>query len=674
MTDRRKGDRTRLVSLRKLVAHHQHQYHTKDAPEISDEAYDALVRELANLEESLEGKNSKVTKQIGSAVSQAFSKVTHVEPQWSFDNIFNYDELRAWEERLLRCLEKQDKEHQQPDYVVEHKIDGLKIVLEYRRGELYRAATRGDGAVGEDVTHTAKTIKSLPRKLKWPVDLIGVGEVWLSKSEFVRLNEDRKANTEPLFANPRNAAAGSLRQLDANIAAARNLALYVYDVDRYQSVAGAPPAPRTQWEELKLLGSLGLPTSEHSQCCKNTSEIEQYYAEWKADHEALPYGVDGIVIKVNAIELQKLAGYTAKSPRFGVAYKFPAVETTTVVEDIELQVGRTGVVTPVANLRPVFIDGSTVSRATLHNEDQIKRLDLRVGDTIILRKAGDIIPEVVAVLKELRPAKTTPFRFPERVAACGGDGRIERVPGTAAYRCVTRDSEWLIKQQMYYFVGKTGLNIDGVGPKTIDALWDAGLSKEPADLFTLTKADFLSLPGFKDKSAENAVAAIKNSRRITLGRLLTALALDQVGEETALLLARSFGSMEKLRQASYEELLAINGVGEVVATEIKAWQSDPKRQAALTRLLAHLDIQADQPLVTVGALAGKTILFTGTLASLTRGEAEEKARRAGARIVGSLTKKTDYLVVGASPGGKLAEAHRLGVSILTETEFLQLSA
>ena len=667
-------EQERLTRLRELVSHHRRLYYTNDAPEISDEAYDALATELIALEEKLEGKRSKVTESVGEAPSAAFAKVKHVVPQWSFDNVFSTEELIAWEDRLVRYLEKQGMPTSQPTYVTEHKIDGLKIVLEYRAGELYRAATRGDGVTGEDVTHTAKTIASLPQTLKSPVDLICVGEVWLPKAEFLRINEEREVSGEPLFANPRNAAAGSLRQLDPAVAAARKLALFAYDIDRYEPNGHPLPAPTTQWEELVLLRELGLPVNEHARVCPDVAAIDVYYEEWKLPHNELPYGVDGVVIKANDISLQEVAGYTAKSPRFGVAYKFPAVEVTTVIEAIELQVGRTGVVTPVAHLRPVFVDGSTVARATLHNEDQIKRLDIRVGDTVILRKAGDVIPEIVSVLLDLRPEGTKPYRFPKKVDGCGGDGSIMRVPGMAAYRCVSSDSDFLHRQQLYYFVSKTALNIDGVGPKIIDALLDAKLIHDAAVLFTLTKDDFLTLPGFKDKSAENAVAAIKAAATTTFARLLVGLSIELVGEETALLLTKHFKTPDALRAATREDLEAIYGIGEVVAASVCDWQEDKESQDLFSRLLVHLTLRPEETVDESGVLAGKTVIFTGTLEQFGRTEAEALARRHGARIGSSISRQTDYLVVGAEPGSKAAKASELGVTILTEAEFLALVA
>lgn len=662
-----------LEELRNLVAYHQRKYHTEDSPEISDQAYDALVRELVSLEEKLEGKKSSVTEAVGGLLSNAFAKVKHEVPQWSFDNVFDYAELTAWEERLKRYLVKQGKDCKVIEYVAEHKIDGLKLVIEYRAGEFFRALTRGDGKTGEDVSHTAREIKSLPMKLKYPVDLICVGEVWMSESAFKKLNEVREKSQEDLFANPRNAAAGSLRQLDPEVSRQRDLSLFVYDLDLFQGREAKLPAPTTQWEELNLLKSLGLPTNTFPKLCKNLVAVENYYQEWKEKHHELPYGVDGIVVKVNEINIQKTAGYTAKAPRFGIAYKFPAIETTTIVEGIELQVGRTGVVTPVAHLKAVVVDGSTVTRATLHNEDQINRLDIRIGDTVILRKAGDVIPEVVAVLKELRPNKSKAFVFPKTVFGCGGDGSIERIPGMSAYRCVSLDSDFLYRQRLYYFVSKNALNIDGVGPKIIDALLENNLIADEADLFRLESKQFLSLPGFKIKAAENAVGAIKAARQVTLARLLVGLSIEQVGEETAHLLAKYFATIEDLQRASKEDLLMINGVGEVVADKIIEWQTNKASQALLKKLLSYLSVTNDAK-VDNNLLHGQSFVFTGTLEKLTRQEAQALVRKFGGVVASSVSQKTNYLVIGSEAGSKAKAAKSLGVKILTEAEFLGLVA
>ena len=664
-------DKKRLKQLKETVAYHQTQYHTKDAPEMSDEAYDALIEELQALEVRLEGAVSAVGGAVGGAVSEAFSKVTHKVRQWSFDNVFDETELSDWGVRVKRLITEADSQAS-PTFVCEHKIDGLKLVIEYNKGVLIRAATRGNGEIGEDVTHTAKTIKTLPHTLKKPVSLICVGEVWLSEKDFARINEERTKNGEPLFANPRNAAAGSLRQLDPTVARSRNLSLTVYDLDLLEIHNETVLMPQTQYDELSLLKSLGLPTDKNSTLCKSVNDIQMFYDTWKDKRDSLPHGIDGVVIKVNEVHLQKVLGYTAKAPRFGVAYKFPAVEATTVVEDIQLQVGRTGVITPVAHLRPVRIDGSTVSRATLHNEDNIARLDVRVGDTIILRKAGDIIPEIVSVITTLRPNKTKPYKFPTHVSECGGDGSIERIPGEAAYRCVSKDSGTLHRQRLYYFVGKTAMNIDGVGPKNIDAFLDNGLISTHADLFTLTAGDIKDLPGFKDKSAENVIGAINAVRTVPLHRFLVGLSIDNVGEETARLLADRFGTVQTLADATVEDIAAIYGIGEVVAESIVVWFKSKDNIKMVKDLLKYVTPETQSGKATSATLQDKTFVLTGTLSTYSRDEAKEEIQKRGGKVTGSVSKKTDYVVVGAEPGSKADDAAKLRVTILNETDFLKL--
>jgi DNA ligase (NAD+) len=653
---------TRLKKLRELVAYHQTKYHQDDAPEISDEAYDSLVRELALLEIEKEGGVSEVTKAIGAPARAAFSKVKHAVPQWSFDNVFSIAELTDWEERLRRIVTEADTTTTHFSYVTEHKIDGLKLVLTYTRGELIHAVTRGDGEVGEDVTHTARMIRDVPARLTLPVDLICVGEVWLAGAELTRINTERAARGEPVFANPRNAAAGSLRQLDPEVARARNLSLYCYDIDVFTPYETDSLVPETQWDELALLKKLGLTTNPYAKRCADSAAVMTYYEQWVSKRHDLPYGIDGVVIKVDEIAVQKIAGYTARAPRFGVAYKFPAEQVTTVVEDIQLQVGRTGVVTPVAHLRPVLVAGSTVARATLHNEDQINRLDIRIGDTVILQKAGDVIPEIVSVLKELRPPKTKPYQFPKTVSGCGGDGRIERIPGEAAYRCVVVDSPELHRKRLQYFVSKAGLNIDGVGPKIIDQLLDAELIATYADLFTVTKDELLELPGFKDRSAENVVAAIAAARVQPLYRFLAALGIDGVGEETARLLANYFGTLPALESADKMALEAVHGIGTETALSLYSW------------LLRYVTLEVGQTSGGNTLLAGKTFVLTGTLETMTRDEAKEKIRLAGGTVAGSVSSKTDCVVMGSNAGSKAALARSLGVTILTEAEFQTLIA
>ncbi len=662
----------RIEELRKLIAHHSAKYHEDDAPEISDEAYDSLVSELATLEtKHPEFKSAESPlERVGGEVSDAFKKVRHKVRQWSFDNVFTNEELRAWEERVQRGLEKKGVTAAQITYVGEHKIDGLKVILEYEAGELKRAATRGNGVIGEDITHTARTVRDIPHRLKEPYTLIVVGEAWLSESSFARINEEREKLGEPLFANPRNAAAGSLRQLDPSITKKRDLSFFTYDIDHLEETQ-KHVRPTTQHEELTLLSKLGFRVNTEYVHAKNLDEIFAYYEKWAPKKLAMPYGMDGVVVKVNEVAFQEGLGYTAKSPRFGIAYKFPSEQATTVIEGIVLQVGRTGVITPVAQLRPVLIAGSTVSRATLHNEDQIKRLDVRIGDTVILQKAGDVIPEIVRVLTELRPKTATPYRFPTHVAECGDDGRIERIPGESAYRCVSKDSATLHRRRLYYFVGKGAFNIDGVGPRIIDQLLDSNLINRADDLFTLTKGDLLALPGFKEKSAQNVIDAIYAVRTMPFDRFLTALSIDHVGEETARIIASSLSNIDSVRKADIDTLQAIDGVGDIVAASLYAWMRVPEHIEFLDALLSHVHIESIS-LPKNGALQGKTMVFTGTLPTLAREEAEALARGEGAQVTSSVSKKTDYVVVGNDPGSKADKARELGVTILDENEFRRL--
>ena len=663
----------RLQQLRELVAFHRAKYHDEDAPEISDEAYDGLVRELGVLEEQVEGKRAAADV-VGGRASDAFKKVTHKVRQWSFDNVFSYEELTDWDARLRRILAEAERDDDSLQYVAEHKIDGLKLVMEYQAGTLVRATTRGDGVIGEDVTHTAVTIKTLPKTLTKPVDLICVGEVWLSKKDFAALNIHQEKIGKPTFANPRNAAAGSLRQLDPVIAKSRKLSLFVYDIDLLDVRDTTIKVPETQQEELTLLTKLGFPVNQHSKLCKCVADIQRYYEAWIPKRDKQPYGIDGIVLKVNEINQQRLMGFTAKSPRYGMAYKFPAEEATTIVEGITLQVGRTGVVTPVAELRPVFVDGSTVSRATLHNEDFIIELDVRVGDTVIIQKAGDIIPEVKQVLLPLRPRDTKAFHFPKKVTECGGDGRIERVPGEAAYRCVSMDSDYLHQMKLYYFVSKPAFNIDGVGPKQIDLFLKEGLIRTAADLFELTEEDLVGLPLFKDKAARNTVTAIQAARTVPLYRLLVALSIDGVGEETARLLADSFGDVLAIAEADASAIASLHGIGDTIAESVTHWFSKKSNQRFLHSLLPQLTIKNPRVRKSNTELAGKTFVLTGTLESMTRDEAKDSIRAVGGKVSSSVSKKTDYVVVGADPGSKAKAATELGVTILSEATFQKMLA
>lgn len=668
----------RAQELRALIIKHREHYYLHDAPQISDEVYDSLERELRELVKKYPtlGAVADVLESVGGETTGAFQKVTHTVRQWSFDNVFSDEELRAWEDRLLRLLSKSGIARSQVQYVSEHKIDGLKLIVAYERGILKQATTRGDGAVGEDVTHTARVIHDVPKKLTHPVSLIAVGEVWLSEKEFERINTERAKRGEVLFANPRNAAAGSVRQLDPEVAKKRKLSFFAYDLDYLDERTWSAGVPTTQMGELALLASLGFTVNPHAKLCKNIDEAVREYHRWVPKRTSVSYGMDGTVLKVNEVAHQKLLGYTAKSPRFGIAYKFPSEEATTVVEDIVLQVGRTGVLTPVAHLRPVRIAGSVVSRATLHNEDHIKSLDVRVGDTVILHKSGDVIPEILSVISMLRPKHAKPYVFPQKVAECGGDGSIERVPGTAAYRCVARHSDTLLRKRLYYFVSKTAFNMDGIGPRVIDQLLAHNYITNGADLFTLTEDDFLALEGFKEKSAHNAVQAIQKAREVPLHRFLVALSIEHVGEETARVVADAFGTFESIYNADEETLAQVYGVGNIVAHSLYSWLHDPLHATYIASLRAHVSIQNPQKqsrqTSEITGITGKTCVFTGTLPTLGRTEAEEMARAAGAVVTSTVSRKTDYVIVGEDAGSKAEKARTLGVTILDEQAFRAL--
>jgi len=660
----------RMRHLEKLVAYHQKRYYEEDAPEISDEAYDALVRELRELEtvHPEHARADSPSVQVGGAVKRELKKVRHDTQQWSFDNIFDREELEMWHNRMTRQLARSGYDGAPQTYCLEQKIDGLKIVLTYRNGVLVQGATRGDGVTGEDVTENLRTFQSIPTRLTHSVDCIVVGEAWLSRQEFARINAEREKNGEQLFANPRNAAAGSLRQLDTSITASRNMDCFIYDIDYVMGV----PMPDTQIGELLLLQKLGFPVNRYHAEARDTAAVEEYYRAQVAARESLPFEVDGVVIKVNERALQDMLGYTSHAPRYAIAYKFPAEQVTTTIEDIVLQVGRTGVLTPVACLTPVRVAGSTVHRATLHNEDQIRRLDVRVGDTVILQKAGDVIPEIVRVLTELRAGNEKPYRFPKRVEQCGGDGRIERVPGEAAWRCVSRDSYAMVSRRFHHFVSKKALDIDGLGPQIMDLLLEQGLVTTYADIFELEAGDLNGLPGFKEKAITNLLDAIRAARHTTLARLLFGLSIDQVGEETARDIATQFGSIERIRTATTPELEAIDGVGHVVAASVQAWFRDPVHGEMLDALIPHLTIEVGgEAHAAGGPLSGKTVVVTGSLESMSRDEAHERIRAVGGHPASSVSKSTAFVVAGDKPGSKVEKARSHGVPVIDEKEFFR---
>ncbi|MEK7088423.1 MAG: NAD-dependent DNA ligase LigA, partial [Patescibacteria group bacterium] len=605
------------------------------------------------------------TQRVAGAPLPEFEKVAHKVPQWSFNDAFTEEDIRNFDERVRKRLNFESEKKFNLEYVCELKIDGLKIVLEYEKGILVRAATRGDGKVGENVTQNIRTIESVPLKLRRPAALIVEGEVWLAKSQFQKLNAKQKKQGEPEFANPRNAAAGSIRQLDPKITAARQLDVFVYDL-----ASSGELLPPTQFEELKYLEELGFKVNKHRQLCRNIEEVIGFWREWQKRASKEDYLIDGVVVKINERKLQEALGYTGKAPRWGIAFKFPAEQVTTVVEDIIFQVGRTGVITPVASLRPVSVAGSVVSRATLHNEDEIKRLDVRIGDTVILQKAGDVIPDIVQVVKELRTEKSHSFLWPKKIIECGGNGKIERIKGESAWRCVDKNSFIIQKRRFYHFVSKHCFDIEALGPKKIDLLLAHGLISSYADIFSLKRGDVLALPRFAEKSADNLLEAIEQAKKVSLPKFLAALSIPQVGEETAIDLANHFKNFEKIAAGSFEQLEKINGVGPIVAKSIVDWFKDKENKKLVSNLLKQVTIEKFVPEVSAGGpLVGKTFVLTGTLKSLDRETAEQKIRERGGAVSETVSKKTSFVVVGTEPGSKFDKAKKLGVKTLSEEEF-----
>ena len=672
MTKPPKEIQKRAEKLRKTIQRHRYLYHVLDTQEISDEALDSLKRELAELEEKYPElvTPDSPTQRVGGEPLDAFEKIRHTVRQWSFTDVFDEEGIRNFDSRVRRFLQKKLGKVPAFTYTCELKIDGFKIVLTYKNGILESAATRGDGVVGENVTANVKTIESIPLRLQKPLDVVAEGEIWMGKKEFERLNAERKKAGESVFANPRNVAAGTIRQLDPRVAASRNLDSFIYDL---ASSSGAVPA--TQYEELALLKKLGFKVNAHVIHAKNIDEVISFWKTWERKKDETDYWIDGVVVKVNERSVQEALGYTGKAPRFATALKFPAEEVTTVVEDIVVQVGRTGVLTPVAHLRPVRVAGSTVARATLHNEDEIRRLGIKIGDTVIVRKAGDIIPEVVKVLSEMRTGKEKPFVFPGKCPVCGAPlakelGSAARAKATAYYctnpNCFAREVERIV-----HFAGKKAMNIEGLGEKIVELLVNEGIIKDVADIFEMRKGDIDSLPGFGDKSAENLIAAIESSRKnADLGRFLFGLGIRHVGEETSRDIAARFGSVENIMRASREDFESVPGVGAVVAESLSEWFSDARNRELLRRLLEHVKIRrADAP--RGGVLSGKTIALTGTLPTLSRERAKELIRSLGGKVSSHVSSGTDFVLAGKGGGSKLAKARELGIEIIDEKTFLK---
>lgn len=666
----RNGIKERALNLRKIIEKHSYLYYVKDAPEIIDSAYDSLVLELIELEKAYPELivSDSPTQRVGGEPLKEFKKVKHQVLQWSFNDAFSEADMLDFDKRVKRMLGGEIS----PTYTCELKIDGLKVVLEYQSGFLKRAATRGDGVMGEDVTSNIKTINSVPLKLLKPMDIIVEGEVWLGKENFKKLNKERENKAESLFANPRNAAAGTIRQLDPKVVSKRKLDSFIYDVAKVSRLN-----LDTQIEELEFLETLGFKVNKNFKLCQDINAVIEYWRMWQKKKDKEDYLIDGVVVKINETAYQNQLGFTGKAPRFAVAFKFKAEQVTTVVEDIVLQVGRTGVLTPVAHLRPVLVAGSTVSRATLHNEDEIRRLDVRIGDTVILQKAGDVIPDIVSVMQEMRTGKEKVFVWPKTVSDCGGAGEIERIPGQAAWKCKNKNSFLQKKRKLYHFTSKHAFDIEGLGPKIIDALLNAGLIATYDDIFTLKKGDLLALPRFAEKSVDNLLSAIEKAKNVTLPRFIIALSITNVGEETAYLLAQQTGSITNLRNYEFTQLQSIEGVGPIVAESIVSWFKDKENQRLLSRLLKQIKILNSESSPSTGSgqkskIFGKTFVLTGTLENMSRDEAKQKIRALGGDISSSVSKETDFVIAGENPGSKYEKALELGVKILNEKQLENL--
>lgn len=667
--DERAADLAEADKLRQEIRHNEYLYYVLDAPELTDAEYDSLMARLRELEarypDSIPADSP--TQRVGGRASSQFTEVRHLEPLLSLGNVFSAEELRAFDERVHSGLPAGSK----VEYVMEPKIDGLACSLIYENGKLVRAATRGDGVVGENVTANVRTIRSIPLTLKVPEgeavpELLDVrGEVYMPRQAFMRLNEQRAERGESEFANPRNAAAGSLRQLDPQVTASRSLSFFAY----YLVGEGAQPKHS---ESLALLARYGFKVSENYKVVENIDEAIKYIGDFNELRQGLSYDTDGAVIKVNDVYQQRILGATGKDPRWATAYKYPPEQAETTLEDIDWRVGRTGVLTPTAVLTPVKLSGSVISRATLHNEDFIRAKDIRIGDRVVINKAGEIIPEVLRVVVEKRTGDEKEVEIPSVCPECGW--RVERQGEEAAIRCTNPHCPALGREGLIHFVSRDAMNIDGCGPSVINALLDAGLVRDAADLYSLRKEDLLKLERMGEKSADNLLAALAESKKNELDKLLFALGIRHVGAKVARILATEFGSMEKLQQAQPEELAQIRDIGDKIAESAVTWLNVPANidlverlaAAGLTMTFTPPASQEDNPFF------GKTLVFTGTMPTLGRAEAKTMAQDVGAKVSGSVSKKTDYVIAGAEAGSKLEKAQQLGVTVIDEAEFLRL--
>ncbi|WP_105573647.1 NAD-dependent DNA ligase LigA [Cronobacter sakazakii] len=663
----------KLTQLRTTLRHHEFLYHVMDAPEVPDAEYDRLMRELRALEEAhpeLVTPDSP-TQRVGAAPLTEFSQVRHEVPMLSLDNVFDEASFLAFNKRVQDRLKSTDA----LVYCCELKLDGLAVSLLYENGLLVRAATRGDGTTGEDITLNVRTIRAIPLKLRGdniPARLEVRGEVFLPQAGFEKINEEARRTGGKVFANPRNAAAGSLRQLDPRVTAKRPLTFFCYGVGLLEG----GELPRSHMERLQQFKTWGLPVSERIRLVKTPEEVLAFYHQVEADRPTLGFDIDGVVIKVDSLELQEQLGFVARAPRWAVAFKFPAQEQMTTVRDVEFQVGRTGAITPVARLEPVQVAGVLVSNATLHNADEIARLGLRIGDKVVIRRAGDVIPQVVNVVLSERPEETRPVVFPAQCPVCGSD--VERVEGEAVTRC----TGGLIcgaqrKEALKHFVSRRAMDVDGMGDKIIDQLVEKEYVHTPADLFRLTAGKLTGLDRMGPKSAQNLVNALEKAKETTFARFLYALGIREVGEATAAGLAAHFGTLEALINASIDDLQKVPDVGIVVATHVFNFFEEESNRAVIHDLTEEVGIHWPAPQVVKAEeidspFAGKTVVLTGTLSQMSRDDAKARLAALGAKVSGSVSKKTDLLIAGEAAGSKLAKAQELGIEVIDEAEMLRL--
>ena len=658
--------RSEIEKLREIIRHHDYCYYVLNSPEISDEEYDALFRKLQELEAKYPEliTPDSPTQRVAGQPQEGFAPFFHSGALLSLNNAFTPDEVRDFDQRVKRMLKVESL-----DYVVELKIDGLAVNLRYENGVFTRGATRGDGVVGEDVTLNLRTIRSIPLRLRGdrvPRVIEVQGEVFMRKKDLEKLNEERKQRGEPLFANTRNAAAGSLRQLDPRITAERKLDIFNYgafliDSDYY---------PSTHWELLHYLKELGFKINPHMELISDIEEVIRIHEKWEKERKNLDYDIDGLVIKVNPLAYHEILGATSRSPRWAIAYKFQSTYAVTQVLDIEVNVGRTGILTPVAILEPVNVGGAIVKRATLHNEDEIKRKDVRIGDWVIVTRAGEVIPEITEVLKERRTGEERVFVMPGECPVC--HSRVVREEGEVAWRCINASCPAQIKERIRHWASRDAMDIEGLGEKLIDRLVEEGWVKTIPDLYRLNKETLLQLERMGNKSADNLLRAIERSKRRALPRFIYALGIPHVGQFMARLLAEHFGSLDRLMEAKEEELLAIEGIGPTVADSVRQFFSNPQNRQMLEELKA-LGVEPEElKKREEGPLAGKTFVFTGALSKFSRDEARVVVEERGGKVADTVSSRVDYVVVGENPGSKLAVARERGIKVLTEEEFYQL--